>query len=92
MSDENGGLLTVNAVHYDTSLAEARKHFEDQGFRGIESITKSKPINCNEARTEVSDTAKAGGPDWWWQGAWDYSAGTCAIYTIVCAVMSPNRG
>ena len=90
MSDENGGLLTVNAVHYDTTLEAAREHFESQGFRGIESITKSKPINCNTARQEVSDTAKEGGPDWWWQGAWDYSAGTCAIYTVVCAVMGPR--
>ena len=86
MSD-NGGPLTVNGVHYDTSLAEAKAHFESRGFRGIRDMRKSKPLGCNEARQETYDTQQAGGPKEWWEGSWDYSARSCCIYTFECDVM-----
>lgn len=89
-----GGLLTVNAVHYhDRTPQEARDYFESIGFRGIRSIEKSAPINCNTARTEVRATADRGGPAWHYRGNYDATSGqACSIYTIVCAAMPADRG
>lgn len=89
-----GGLLTVNAVHYhDRTDQEARDYFVSIGFRGIQSISKSAPINCNDARQEVRATADRGGAEWHYRGSYDATTGqACSIYTIVCAVMPAARG
>ena len=94
MPDADAGLLTVNTVHYhDRTTEQARSYFEGLGFRGISSISKSAPINCNDARTEVRATADRGGPEWHYRGNYDATTGAaCAIYTIVCAAMPADRG
>ena len=72
---------------------EAENHFRDLGFCDIEHIAKSAPINCNQARQEVVDTAKRGRPEWFFVGNYDATVGeACRIYTLVCAVMPENRG
>ena len=95
MSDK----IKVNAVHYHSAtLEQAKQHFEDVGFTGITGLTKSAPINCNQARTEVRHTEEVTkGSDtperWYYQGDHDYSyPSDCAIYTFYCDVEPSSRG
>ena len=72
---------TCIGVHYRATLAAAKAHFEQAGFRGITSIDfMQSSLDCNEARRRALDAAKRGEGKCFWQGAWDYSAGRCALY------------
>ena len=72
---------TVYAVHYNTSIEDATKHFTDAGFNNVRSMVKQDPgCNCNNARKQVVAIAKRQGKKAFFQGGWDYSAGRCAIY------------
>ena len=72
---------TCIGVHYEVPLDDAQAHFEQVGFHGIESIAKMEhALDCNEARRRALDAAKRGEGKCFWQGAWDYSAGRCALY------------
>ena len=91
MTDD--GRLTVHAVHYNSSIANAIEHFKACGFEGIADMRKGDPINCNEARTEVQATARRGGGQWYYQGNYDWNVGNdCRIYTFTCDVMPEDRG
>ena len=75
------GLPTAIGVHYDTALMAASSHFTGVGFHGITGIRYlDRNLDCNEARRRALDAAKRGEGKCFWQGAWDYSAGRCALY------------
>ena len=75
------GKPTAVGVHYMDTLHNAVQHFEGAGFRGITGISFfDTNLDCNEARRRALDAAKRGEGKAFWQGAWDYSAGRCAIY------------
>ena len=94
MTDDTGGRIWVNAVHYDKStLAEAQRDLEGFGFQGIRDLSKGDAVDCNEARKEVKATEAAGGHRWWYSGPRDYNLGTpCRIYTFSCDVIPDSRG
>ena len=77
----DAGKPTCLGVHYQTSLNNALQHFEGVGFDGITGISYlDRELDCNEARRRALDAAKRGEGKAYWQGAWDYSAGRCAVY------------
>ena len=91
MSDN--GKLTVNGVHYDLPINEAIKHFESLGFEGIANMRKGQPVNCLQARWDVINSEKKGGPKWFYVGDYDATVGkACRIYTFDCDVMPSDRG
>ena len=94
MTDDTGGRIWVNAVHYDKpTLAEVQQYFESLGFEGIQDLRKSDAVNCNTARSNVVATEKRGGPKWYYQGNYDVNVGSpCRIYTFTCDVMPADRG
>ena len=74
-------LPTAIGVHYRASLDAAKAHFRQAGFRGIRDMTiMQSSLDCNEARRRALDAAMRGEGRCFWQGAWDYSAGRCALY------------
>ena len=74
-------LPTCLGVHYVTTPSNAKIHFTNAGFRGIQGLTKlERNLDCNEARRRALDAAKRGEGKCFWQGQWDYSANRCAIY------------
>lgn len=77
----DAGLPTCIGVHYDGNLVDAQQHFEGAGFRGINAIQYlDRNLDCNEARRRALNAAQNGEGKCFWQGAWDYSAGRCALY------------
>ena len=77
----DAGKPTCLGVHYVTTLHNAVQHFESAGFHGITGISYlEKGLGCNEARRRALDAAKRGEGKVFYEGAWDYSAGRCAIY------------
>ena len=74
---------TALGVHYQVSIADAEQHFRDAGFHGIHDLRRMESdLNCNEARRRALDAAKRGEGKVFWQGAWDYSANRCCIYSF----------
>ena len=74
-------LPTCIGVHYEARLPDAKAHFEGAGFQGVQDIsTIATNLDCNEARRRALDAARRGEGKCFWQGAWDYSAGRCALY------------
>ena len=72
---------TCIGVHYRATLAAAKAHFEQAGFRGITRIDfMQSSLDCNEARRRALNAAENGEGKCFWQGDWDYSAGRCALY------------
>ena len=79
----DGSKPTAVAVHYRASLEAAAKHFEQAGFRGISGMgIMQSSLDCNEARRRALDAAKRGEGKAFWTGAYDYSAGRCALYSF----------
>ena len=77
----DAGKPTALGVHYMDTLHNALQHFEAAGFHGITGISYfDTNLNCNAARIRALDAAREGEGKAFWQGAWDYSAGRCAIY------------
>ena len=74
-------LPTCIGVHYMVGVIDARRHFEEAGFRGISHIeVMSRNLDCNEARRRALNAAENGEGRCFWQGDWDYSAGRCALF------------
>ena len=75
------GKPTCIGVHYDGHLSDATAHFQSAGFHGVTDVTYlERNLDCNDARLRALDAAKRGEGKCFWQGAWDYSAGRCALY------------
>ena len=74
-------LPTCIGVHYVADIPDAIEHFKQAGFAGITGMAReASNLDCNEARRRALDAAKRGEGKCYWQGAWDYSAGRCALY------------
>ena len=76
------GRPTCVGVHYRASITAAIEHFHSAGFRGIRDMSiMQSSLDCNEARRRALDAARGSESlKCYWQGAWDYSAGRCALY------------
>ena len=70
-------------VHYRVGVPDAVKHFEAVGFSGVRGMKVLEDnVNCNTARNEALDAAERGEGCAFWQGAWDYSANICRLWTF----------
>lgn len=81
MSEDIDNTNVCFGVHFNVSLEDAKKQFEDWGFNGIHNFTKEKVLNGNTAREDVIANAKEQNARYYFNGSYDWNVGNdAAIY------------
>ena len=81
MSEDIDNTNVCFGVHFNVSLEDAKKQFEDWGFNGIHNFTKEKVLNGNAAREDVIANAKEQNARYYFNGSYDWNVGNdAAIY------------
>ena len=71
----------VFGVHWNVSLADAKRKFSDWGCNGIHEFTKERVMNGNEARKEVVANAKSQNAKYLFVGNYDWgTTADSAVY------------